>query len=171
MAALAGTLCLVLGPGPSRAGDDGPKTPLQRLNKEMVNIRNNLKNAQMKHRNGVVESGVGSEGDSPATPMQTCCNGNLKRIKKRIVELRAAAADLGKCYEAAGNSDALFDLNFFLTDFTQFERGVGLWFEAVKPEEVYGVQEALTRSFLLMRESADKLEACETGESATGASS
>lgn len=165
---LAAALCLVFAAVSSSAApaaDEGPRAPLQRLNKELLNIRNNLQNAQMKYRNGVVDSGLEPDADRPPTPMVICCSSNLKRIKKRIQELREAVADLRACHEQAQDRDALYDLEFFLVDFTQFERGVGLWFKAKEREDVRGIQAALTRAFILMRKSADKLQACETGQS------
>lgn len=131
------------------------------LETEFVRLRNMIMNAQSKLRNGV--QGMSATGPLDAsTPARVCCSSNLLRIDERLREIDKLLESFERCYEERLDPEMVTAVQFVKADMAGFRRTVQRFAEAPDRRQASGVLDAVSRGFLLLRETGSKLTPCVT---------
>jgi hypothetical protein len=134
-------------------------TLLELMEQQMLGMRIQISNAEMRIRNKIRDVNPPEPGTKP-TPVKLYCNSNLKKIRAASTELQKIFAELGGCYETEGNSAGLSAVTIADQNRAGLARVVEMWARASSDTDVHGALGALTRAYLQLRDNADKLPAC-----------
>jgi hypothetical protein len=165
-ATLAALLCWA--PTPAQQPKAPPKTTHERAEREMLRLRNQIKNARMRLENGIQgvgEPGVGSNG--PVTPARLCCSVNIQKLAKASTDLKGLIGELAACYEKTGDENSAMVVPLIMTDIGTLDRTVEAWANAPTGRDAYGGMGAMTQAYLQLRDDMDKIQACPPVEGGT----
>jgi hypothetical protein len=136
-----------------------PKAP-EPLETELVGIRTAIINASAKLKNKIV--GISDDrSERPPTPAQTCCALSVKKIEERVARAKSILEAMDRCYEIEGDQSMLLDGRVAQSDLHTFEVTVPQFRDAPTREKAQAGIDAMTRTYILLRESSVKLRACE----------
>lgn len=147
--------------------EEPPKSPRERIDREMLRLRVQIQNGRIRLAQGLVGA-IGEELDpsEPVTPMRSCCEINLRKMKGAVRELTTAFDDLERCHRAEENHGGISALGFARSDLGEFSRGVQVLAEAADQEEALGTLDGLTQLYFRLQESAEAIDACPAVEPA-----
>ena len=142
--------------------EEASLTRLGHFSAEMDRIRFWFINTGSKVKGNAMSMGRDAE-DLPDTPSTRCCAVNVLRIEEHLNHLVDRWKDLEGCYQTEGNSNAQIQLNFVRADAGSLVRAYQNFRGAKQPALLLPAHEAMTKGFMLLEESAGKLDEC--GES------
>jgi len=131
------------------------------MDREMLRFNVQIRNAKVRLERGI-QGAFGEEADAeaPRTPARNCCMVNLRKMRGAVGELGVIFDEMAACHEADGNPGAISTVRIAQNDLAAFARGVEALAEAPRDEQALGILRGLTRAYITLLDTTEKIEPC-----------
>lgn len=160
------------GPPPTRADDppaatpqqSAPLPPLETIRDKLGVVRSQIQSSKIRLTNSVV--GLQPDGATPnASPVRQCCMSNLQKIDGAIRAIDRSLAELTACYGDRGMDDATSSAQLARVDLDALVGAMRQFAGTPAREQAVAALGPVTRGYLNLEKSSDKLEACDSAAS------
>lgn len=147
--------------GPARAADkDRPAGPLDQMDREMVAIGGQLRNARMRVERGIVSLRRPGADPENKSFIETCCRNNIETVLARMRVVQKSLENTRGYFDERENDTAIGILTEMDGRFRQLAEGVLLLARAPNEERATQTLTGLIRPWNEFRNGLDALRGC-----------
>jgi hypothetical protein len=129
------------------------------LQKDLVTLRDYIKNAEVKLSRGAVGMSSGG-GAAEKTIAEKCCAGNLKRFDATLTHFDGVVEALRGCYRKGQDTVGQEVIELVDQDSVALGRGITIFRTSTDAGQARGALAGTTRAYLNLVHSAEELPAC-----------